>query len=201
MVFFYNFFFFIFCFPGNFIANDKPLLVRFNNDYYFPIISSYPETIYGGDFETETDYRDPYVQNLINEKGWIVWPIIPYSYNTIIRDLEVPAPAPPSMYSNAKFGRTWRARERRSRAVGNRRFSASRSAISSALRVAAGSTVVDETDIYVTFFAIAGRVVAPILPKLSFGRRMKCTCPSDWTVPQANWIVVVRIGFGPILRR
>ena len=81
---------------GNFIANDKPLLVKFNNDYYFPIISSYPETIFGGDFETETDYRDPYVQNLINEKGWIVWPIIPYSYNTIIRDLEVPAPAPPS---------------------------------------------------------------------------------------------------------
>ena len=81
---------------GDFIANDKPLLVKFNNHFYFPIFFSYPETMFGGDFETETDYRDPYVQNLINEKGGIVWPIIPYSYDTIIRDLEVPAPAPPS---------------------------------------------------------------------------------------------------------
>ena len=81
---------------GDFIANDKPLLIKFNNEFYFPVISSYPETIFGGDFETEADYRDPYVKNLINEKGWMVWPIIPFSYNTIIRDLEVPAPAPPS---------------------------------------------------------------------------------------------------------
>ena len=69
---------------GDFIANDKPLLIKFNNEFYFPVISSYPETIFGGDFETEADYRDPYVKNLINEKGWMVWPIIPFSYNTII---------------------------------------------------------------------------------------------------------------------
>ena len=81
---------------GNFIANDKPLLVKFDNQFYFPIFSNYPETIFGGDFETETDYHDPYVQNLIYEKGNIIWPIIPYSYDTIIRDLDVPAPAPPS---------------------------------------------------------------------------------------------------------
>ena len=81
---------------GDFIANDKPLLVKFDNQFYFPIFSNYPETIFGGDFETETDYHDPYVQNLIYEKGGIIWPIIPYSYDTIIRDLDVPAPAPPS---------------------------------------------------------------------------------------------------------
>ena len=81
---------------GDFIANDKPLLVKFNNQFYFPILSNYPETVFGGDFETETDYHDPYVQNLIYEKGDIIWPIIPYSYDTIIRDLDVPAPAPPS---------------------------------------------------------------------------------------------------------
>ena len=75
---------------GNFIANDKPLLVKFNNDYYFPIISSYPETIYGGDFETETDYRDPYVQNLIDEKGWIVWPIIPFLITLLYEILRYP---------------------------------------------------------------------------------------------------------------
>ena len=96
----YSFWIFTFLFIislfGDFIANDKPLLVRFDNHFYFPIFSYYPETMFGGDFETETDYHDPYVQNLINENGRIVWPIIPYSYNTIIRDLEVPAPAPPS---------------------------------------------------------------------------------------------------------
>ena len=81
---------------GDFIANDKPLLVKFDNQFYFPVFSSYPETVFGGDFETETDYHDPYVQNLIYEKGNIIWPIIPYSYDTIIRDLNVPAPAPPS---------------------------------------------------------------------------------------------------------
>ena len=96
----YSFWIFTFLFIislfGDFIANDKPLLVKFDNHFYFPILSSYPETMFGGDFETETDYHDPYVQNLINENGRIMWPIIPYSYNTIIRDLEVPAPAPPS---------------------------------------------------------------------------------------------------------
>ncbi len=84
---------------ANFIANDKPLIVQFKNNFYFPIFTSHPETTFGGDFETETDYRDPYVQELIYEQGWIIWPIIPYSYNTIIRDLEKPAPAPPS-YKN-----------------------------------------------------------------------------------------------------
>ena len=81
---------------ANFIANDKPLLIKYNNQIYFPVIKEYSETMFGGDFETEADYRDPYVKGLINNNGWIIWPIIPYTYNTIIRDLAVPAPAPPS---------------------------------------------------------------------------------------------------------
>ena len=81
---------------ADFIANDKPLLIKYNQDYYYPIINTYPETIFGGDFETEADYRDPYVKKLIEDKGWMIMPIIPYSYNTIIRDLELPAPSPPS---------------------------------------------------------------------------------------------------------
>ena len=81
---------------ANFIANEKPLLIKYQNEYYFPVIYQYSETIFGGDFETEADYRDPYVKNLINNNGWILWPVIPYSYNTIIKDLEVPAPSPPS---------------------------------------------------------------------------------------------------------
>ena len=96
----YSFFIFSFLFLisifADFIANDKPLLVRYDNAFYLPIINEYPETIFGGDFETEADYRDPFVKKLINSNGWIIMPIIPYSYNTIIRDLNAPAPAPPS---------------------------------------------------------------------------------------------------------
>jgi len=81
---------------ADFIANEKPLLIKYNDQIYFPIINEYSETTFGGDFETEADYRDPYVKQLINDNGWMIWPIIPYTYNTIIRDLAVPAPAPPS---------------------------------------------------------------------------------------------------------
>jgi len=97
---FYSFWIFSFLFIvsifADFIANDKPLLIKFDQEYYFPITNEYPETIFGGDFETEADYRDPYVIKLIENKGWILMPLIPYTYNTIVRDLNVPAPAPPS---------------------------------------------------------------------------------------------------------
>ncbi len=82
---------------ANFIANEKPLLVKYDSVYYLPILKSYPETIYGGDFDTEADYRDPFVIDLINSNGWMIMPIIPYSYNTIIRDMDSPAPSPPSI--------------------------------------------------------------------------------------------------------
>jgi microcin C transport system permease protein len=82
--------------PAEFIANDQPLMVRYDGKLFFPFIREYPETAFGGEFETATDYRDPYVVDLINEKGSIVWPLIPYSYNTIITDLPGPAPSPPS---------------------------------------------------------------------------------------------------------
>jgi microcin C transport system permease protein len=78
------------------IANDRPLLVSYDGELYMPVMATYPETTFGGDFETEAQYDDPFVADLINEKGWMLWPAIPYSYDTIIRDLPVPAPAPPS---------------------------------------------------------------------------------------------------------
>jgi len=77
------------------IANDKPLIVDFNGQFYFPMLVSYPETTFGGEFETETRFRDPYVKNLIESKGWMLWPPIPYSYDTINYDLPQPAPSPP----------------------------------------------------------------------------------------------------------
>ncbi len=82
---------------AEFIANDKPLLVEYDGEYLSPVFLSYPETRFGGEFETEADYRDPFVRDLIKEKGgWMLWPPIRYSYNTINLNLPVPAPAPPS---------------------------------------------------------------------------------------------------------
>ncbi len=81
---------------AEFIANDRPLLVKYDGDFYYPIFQNYPETTFDGEFETDTDYTDPFVQDLIKEKGWMVWPLIPYSYQTIIYDLPTPAPSAPS---------------------------------------------------------------------------------------------------------
>ena len=97
---FFSLIFFVFIFIvtlfAEFIANDKPLLISFNNKYYLPILKAYPETTFGGTFATEANYRDPVVIQLIHEKGWMVWPLIPFSYNTINYNLPCPAPAPPS---------------------------------------------------------------------------------------------------------
>jgi microcin C transport system permease protein len=87
---------FIFTLFAEFISNDKPLLVSFEENFYYPIFQSYPETVFGGDFETETNYTDPYVIELIEKKGWIIWPLIPYSYDTAVIDLQSPAPSPPT---------------------------------------------------------------------------------------------------------
>jgi len=81
---------------SEFIANDKPILVGYDGGIYVPVLISYPETTFGGDFPTEAEYADPEVQELILEKGWIVWPLIPYSYDTNVRNLPSPAPSPPT---------------------------------------------------------------------------------------------------------
>jgi microcin C transport system permease protein len=78
------------------LANDKPILVSFRGELLVPALSVYPETRFGGDFQTEADYRDPFVADLIEAEGWILWTPIRYSYDTINYDLPVPAPAPPS---------------------------------------------------------------------------------------------------------
>ena len=77
------------------IANDKPFLVYFKGDVYFPIVKAYPETTFGGDFLTEADYRNPYLSELIERDGWALWPIVRYHHRTVAWDLPVPAPAPP----------------------------------------------------------------------------------------------------------
>jgi microcin C transport system permease protein len=87
---------FILTLGAEFIANDKPLILRFDGQWYAPVFFAYPETEFGGEFATEANYRDQYVIDLIDAKGWMVQPPIPYSYQTINRNLPVPAPAPPS---------------------------------------------------------------------------------------------------------
>ncbi|MDQ2094171.1 ABC transporter permease [Rhodalgimonas zhirmunskyi] len=111
---------------AEFIANEKPILVNYRGEYYVPIFNFYPETKFGGDFETEAIYRDPEVQCLIVSggveaclddpeavqeavesgaadfegeaivKGWTIWPLIPYSYNTPV-DRAGSAPLPPDV--------------------------------------------------------------------------------------------------------
>jgi len=79
------------------IANDKPLLIDYQGRYYFPALFSYAETSFGGEFETAADYRDPYVQKLIADKGgFMLWPPIRYSYDTHNLDLPTPAPSKPT---------------------------------------------------------------------------------------------------------
>lgn len=97
---FYSFVFFMAVFFlslfAEFIANDKPILVSYDGGLYMPVWKFYPETTFGGDFETEADYRDPYVQNLIKQKGWMLMPLVEFSYNTINFDLPSPAPSAPT---------------------------------------------------------------------------------------------------------
>jgi len=81
---------------ANLIANEKPLLVKYQQSFYFPVFKSYPETTFGGVFETEADYKDPVVQQLIAEQGWAVWPVIRYAAQTPNLDLAVPVPSEPT---------------------------------------------------------------------------------------------------------
>src|SRR5262249_44808481 len=68
---------------AEFIANDKPFYVRYDGKSFFPVFVTYPETAFGGEFETAADYRDPYLQKLIAENGgYMPFPPHPSSYNT-----------------------------------------------------------------------------------------------------------------------
>lgn len=106
---------------AEFLANDKPLLIRYQGEFYTPIVQFYPETAFGGDFRTEAKYKDPEVQCLIRSggiidclddpegtmaaieagtltegvvPGWMIWPLVPAKYNTI-NDIGQAAPSPP----------------------------------------------------------------------------------------------------------
>ncbi len=89
-------FLFVISLFAEFVANDKPLLVSYDSELYFPVFKSYPETVFGGEFETEAEYTDPFVQELINDKGWILFPLVGYDHQTVINNLPEPAPSAPT---------------------------------------------------------------------------------------------------------
>jgi len=79
------------------IANDKPLVVRYEGHFYFPIAKNQAETVFGGDFSTPTDFLDPDIrQNITSNGNWAIYPPIHYSYETLNYFSKVPNPAPPS---------------------------------------------------------------------------------------------------------
>lgn len=81
---------------AEFVANDKPLVVSYQDELYFPVFEVVNEETFGGFLPTEADYRDPFIAEEIKTNGWMFWPPIRFSYNTINYDLKVPSPAPPS---------------------------------------------------------------------------------------------------------
>ncbi len=88
---------FSFTLVAELVANDKPLVISYEGALYFPIVKTYAETEFGGEFRVEADYSEHYVQNLITDSGgWIIWPLIPFSHNTIDYYLPGSAPHPPS---------------------------------------------------------------------------------------------------------
>ena len=88
---------FFICLFAELIANDKPFIIKMNTKLYFPIFKHYTETDFGGLFDLEPDYHDPYIQEFIQQNnGWILWPVIPFKFNTVDYYLDVPVPSPPS---------------------------------------------------------------------------------------------------------
>jgi microcin C transport system permease protein len=82
--------------PAELIANDRPLVISYVGYLYFPVFHDYPETKFGGDFATYADYSDSYLRRQIERHGWMIWPLIPFSPDSPVTDLAIPAPAPPS---------------------------------------------------------------------------------------------------------
>jgi microcin C transport system permease protein len=82
---------------AEFIANDRPLVIRFDDRWYFPVLTDYAEEDFSPDLlPTEAVYTDPVLADLIAERGWAIWPPIPFKHSTVVKNLPVPAPAPPS---------------------------------------------------------------------------------------------------------
>ena len=87
---------FVFTLFAEFIANDRPLFVWYDGGLYVPVLKDYPERTFGGDLPSNTEWSDTFIQEQVKKKGWMVWPLVPYSYRTQVKNLTRPAPTPPS---------------------------------------------------------------------------------------------------------
>ena len=77
---------------AEFIANDKPVLMKYQGEYLFPIFKVYTDARFGGDFPTEANYKDEFIRKNIEAEGYMIMPLIPFSYNTVDYDLNGPFP-------------------------------------------------------------------------------------------------------------
>ncbi len=133
---------FTICLFAEFIANDRPLVVRFDGRWFFPVLADYSEDTFGADFlPTGADYSDPDVVAAIAARGWMIWPAIPYSYQTTMKRMDVPAPSPPSWRN--LLGTDDQARDVLARVIYGFRvsvlFGFTLTAIASAIGIAAGA--------------------------------------------------------------
>ncbi len=88
---------FALCAAAEFVANDRPLLVRYDGAWFVPVLRDYSEDAFGPDFlPLEADYTDPDLAKAINARGWMLWPAVPFSYGTIVKGLPSSPPTPPS---------------------------------------------------------------------------------------------------------
>ena len=87
---------FILSLGAELIANDRPIAVHYDGSWYFPVFTTYPETTFGGDLAFDADYSDPYITDLIKEKGSLYWPLIPFSYQSIDFELNSSPPSAPT---------------------------------------------------------------------------------------------------------
>jgi len=78
------------------IANDRPIVMQYLGEWYVPVLVDYPDTEFGGFLPSPADYRDPFIRDEIMANGWMLWPPIPFSYETLDRALDHPAPSPPT---------------------------------------------------------------------------------------------------------
>jgi microcin C transport system permease protein len=96
---YWSFWIFLFLFiaslAAEFIANDRPIIASYKGEILLPVFNEYPESKFGG-FLARTDFRDPFIQEEVNNNGWMIWPAIRYSYQTVNNELPSPAPSPPA---------------------------------------------------------------------------------------------------------
>jgi len=127
---------FVVCLCGELIANDKPLLVSYQGQMYYPILHEYQETDFGGQLPFEPDYTSQFVRDLIASKGgWMLFPPIPFGPQSVNWDLSAPSPSPPS-------AQNWLGTDEQARDVLARALYGARVSILFALLLTAISTLI-----------------------------------------------------------